>query len=484
MSENQSNKSSEQWIDLIAKTELPAITSTAKMLDKFSDDDISSLPKLSNAILHDQALSSCILKVANSIQYMGVKKVTTVSRATVILGIHSVKNICLTSKLVDGLLRSKDLNVAVYKRLTRLMSNSFYAGLLAKMMVPDYSDDTQEEVYLAAMMYRIGETAFWSTGGKPTEKLIKAIGLPQDEFAIFSEKELGVSFNELSIGLAQTWNLGELLTKALDNPKSRTVEMQIIYYADQLATFIDCPPDSMEEFNQLLDDIAEIMQVSVKHLRLLIEKTRDQAKKLLHSYGAFALKDLIKPLPTINDFGHGSSTSLAVITKEAAFISAIKQLTALTKSSRDINEFLQTSLKSLVRVFELDRTTFFILADGKKYIKSRFSFDKELKEEEIRALIHLAPEENIVSKMLQNNLPVLIDDARKSKWKKYINREIATLVEDGAIGFVPVKVGDKVIGVIAGQVFDRTKGMTTEDFDNFCYLVEHLNMCLTIILHR
>jgi hypothetical protein len=364
------------------------------------------------------------------------------------------------------------------------MSNSFYAGLLAKMMVPDYSDDTQEEVYLAAMMYRIGETAFWSTGGKPTEKLIKAIGLPQDEFAIFSEKELGVSFNELSIGLAQTWNLGELLTKALDNPKSRTVEMQIIYYADQLATFIDCPPDSMEEFNQLLDDIAEIMQVSVKHLRLLIEKTRDQAKKLLHSYGAFALKDLIKPLPTINDFGHGSSTSLAVITKEAAFISAIKQLTALTKSSRDINEFLQTSLKSLVRVFELDRTTFFILADGKKYIKSRFSFDKELKEEEIRALIHLAPEENIVSKMLQNDLPVLIDDARKSKWKKYINREIATLVEDGAIGFVPVKVGDKVIGVIAGQVFDRTKGMTTEDFDNFCYLVEHLNMCLTIILHR
>ena len=138
------HKTADHWIELIAKTELPAITSTAKMLDKFSEDDVSSLPKLSHAILHDQALSSCILKVANSVQRIGVKKVTTVSRASVVLGIHSVKNICLTSRIVDGLLKSKNLTVPVYTRLTRLMANSFYAGLLAKMMVPDYADDTQE----------------------------------------------------------------------------------------------------------------------------------------------------------------------------------------------------------------------------------------------------------------------------------------------------------------------------------------------------
>ena len=48
------------WVDVIAKNELPAITSTAKMLDKFNNDDKSSLPKLSKAILHDQALASCL----------------------------------------------------------------------------------------------------------------------------------------------------------------------------------------------------------------------------------------------------------------------------------------------------------------------------------------------------------------------------------------------------------------------------------------
>ena len=107
-------KTTEQWIEFIANKELPAITSTASMLDKFSNDDKSSLPKLSQAILHDQALSSCILKVANSQQLKSVNKITTISRATVVLGIQTVKNVCLTAKLVDSLLASKSLDYRVY----------------------------------------------------------------------------------------------------------------------------------------------------------------------------------------------------------------------------------------------------------------------------------------------------------------------------------------------------------------------------------
>jgi HD-like signal output (HDOD) protein len=149
---NSIPKTAEQWIERIANMELPAITSTVKMLDKFSNDDKSSLPKLSKVILHDQALSSCLLKIANNAQHMGVNKVTTVSRATVILGIKTVKNVCLTAKLVDSLLVSKSVDYRVYEKLMQLMANSFFAAMLAKMMVPNYSDETQEEVYLAALL--------------------------------------------------------------------------------------------------------------------------------------------------------------------------------------------------------------------------------------------------------------------------------------------------------------------------------------------
>ena len=70
-----------QWVESLARVELPAITSIASMLDKFSNDDVSSIPKLSKVILHDQALSSSLLKVANNSQRASVKKISTVSRA-------------------------------------------------------------------------------------------------------------------------------------------------------------------------------------------------------------------------------------------------------------------------------------------------------------------------------------------------------------------------------------------------------------------
>jgi HD-like signal output (HDOD) protein len=62
------------------------------------------------------------------------------------------------------LLQSKNLVPLVYDRLMMLMANAFYAGMLARIMVPNYDKSTQEEVYLAAMLYHIGETSFWSIG--------------------------------------------------------------------------------------------------------------------------------------------------------------------------------------------------------------------------------------------------------------------------------------------------------------------------------
>ena len=177
------------------------------MLDKFNNDDKSSLPKLSKAILHDQALASCLLKVANSVQHLSVNKVSTVSRASVVLGIQAVKNICLTSRLVEGLLANKDLDVHVHQQLTQSMANSFHAGLLAKMMAPQYAEDTQEELYLAAMLYRIGETAFWGVGGDSAKSLATFVDTTPAIFQKKCHKELGGDFTQLSGELAKTWSL-------------------------------------------------------------------------------------------------------------------------------------------------------------------------------------------------------------------------------------------------------------------------------------
>lgn len=488
-------KTTEQWIELIANTELPAITSTARMLDTFSNDDKSSLPKLSQAILHDQALSSCLLKVANNAQRKGVNKITTVSRATVVLGIQTVKNVCLTAKLVDSLLASKSLDVRVYNKLMQLMANSFYAAMLAKMMVPNYGEEIQEEVYLAALLYSIGETAFWSGGGEFADTLAQAADVDSPGFKEYCEQEIGSTFNALSRGLASTWNLSDLLLKALDEPENRTNEIKTIFFADKLSTSIAQPGEHEEDFNHLLDDIAKIMKISVAQLKLRIEQTREQATKLLRAYGADVLVDLIKVLPHASNFGQSKRFApIAQITKEKSLLSAFMKLTGLMKSSRDLNEYLQSALVDCVTAFEFDRCSFLMMSDDKSQVKSRFVFNRQAEDDTTRIAFHIRQSDNAIGHVLESKVPALINDYTHRQWRDLITKELVEFIQGGALAVIPIKIGNKAIGVICAQYLSEPKKankkstvkkqISIDDFEQLCALIDHLNMCLTMIMMR
>ncbi len=90
---------------------------------------------------------------------------TTVSRASVVLGLTRIKNVCITAKLLNSLLKNQKLTPGVYERLLKLMAQSFHAGMIAKLMMQSYEEDVQEETFIAALLNRFGESAFWSMGG-------------------------------------------------------------------------------------------------------------------------------------------------------------------------------------------------------------------------------------------------------------------------------------------------------------------------------
>jgi HD-like signal output (HDOD) protein len=476
-------QTTEQWVDLIANSELPAITSTARMLDKFSNDDKSSLPKLSEAILHDQGLSSCLLKVANNIQHISINKVTTVSRASVVLGIQTVKNICLTSKLVSSLLASKNLDINVYEQLTQLMANSFYAGMLAKMMVPNYSEEVQEEVYLAAMLYRIGESAFWSAGGDVAKKLANHEANSPQDFEQYCRQEMGINFTELSKGLAGTWSLSDLLIKALDQPTTRTDEVKVIYFADKLSTIIAKPEGCEEDYNHLLKEIANIVGISVRQLTVRIEHTRKQAEKLLTSYGAEILTERINSLPTVEDFKSigGEFDNKEVVSKEKALLNGFMKLTKLIQNSKDFNEYLQLTLENLALTFAFDRSSFLMLVDDRARVKSRLVVNKSALEDISKINIGIEHSDNVIARVISTDTAALINNHQEIRWRDLITQEICELIEEGVIAFVPVKIGGKVIGVICLQFINPQQKIGTQDFQQICCFIEHLNMCLTMI---
>ena len=159
-------KGKEAWVEKIGEYELPAFAATVRSLEKLAEDNTASLPSLGKSVLHDQGLTTRILRVVNSVAYnSGRSTVTTVSRAAVILGYNTLKHICITAKMIDSMLRNRDISKPVYERLLRLMAKSFHSAMLAKILLGDRAEDTQEEVYITALLHELGEIAFWSIGG-------------------------------------------------------------------------------------------------------------------------------------------------------------------------------------------------------------------------------------------------------------------------------------------------------------------------------
>jgi HD-like signal output (HDOD) protein len=469
-------KSPQQWIEKITQHELPAITSTANLLSKFADDDVTSLPKLSQAILHDQALSSCMIKVANSNRRGVISKITTVSRATVFLGLQTVKNICITAKVLDSLLTNHHLQHEVFERLIKLMTNSFYAGLLAKMMLPGHDDRLQEEIYLAAMLYRIGETSFWSMGGREVDQLIDHISLPDEEFQEKSKEILGMSFQELSVGLARNWGLGSLLIKSLDSPTTRTKEVQVIFYADKLSSFIASPPKNKQDFDQVIEQICQLMGIKERQLKERISHVLTDAKSLLSSYEANILIDNLKTYPTEKDFSeHNSNDVSAVNNPEKEQLAALQHLTKLARGCNDLNELLHFTLKSIAQILQFDQCCLMVLTADKTQIKSRFNYNINGLPEEFSARFTL--KSSPFEKALETHESLVINDFKPDNNQS----QFVALLDKGSLCIAPVEINHHPIAIIFAQLHDLDKCINKDKLEKFDYFICHLNMCLSSI---
>src|SRR3954447_1422399 len=86
---------------------LPTLPAAAMYILKLANDDETNLGELSATIEKDPALSLKILRAVNSPFYGIPQKVSTVSQAVVLLGLHAVKALVLGISLLQSVKTKK-----------------------------------------------------------------------------------------------------------------------------------------------------------------------------------------------------------------------------------------------------------------------------------------------------------------------------------------------------------------------------------------
>ena len=179
---------------------LPTVLS--QILSLLNKED-STAQQLEEIIVHDQALSSKVLAVANSAYYGFRHQILTVSRAVVALGYEEIRNICLGASLMGFLHPSSFRN----QKSAELLWLHSLAVADAAVIIADHVDQSQHDAaFTAGLLHDLGKVvlaAFFPDEVASLNELMSKENLTYRQ----AEKALDMDHGQVGEALGAHWDL-------------------------------------------------------------------------------------------------------------------------------------------------------------------------------------------------------------------------------------------------------------------------------------
>lgn len=129
---------------------LPTMPEVATRLLRTFDDENTSLHTMAALIGKDATLAAKVLRLANSARYRPANDVSTLSDASTVLGMHTLRDLAMSACLSGAFPQVQGLDRMRFWRHS--MTTAAYAKLLGRLLMLD-----SEVTYLAGLMLRTGQ---------------------------------------------------------------------------------------------------------------------------------------------------------------------------------------------------------------------------------------------------------------------------------------------------------------------------------------
>ena len=274
-----------------SKADFPGLSSSIERIQRVTQSDKESLSGLSNEILKDVALTNKLLRLVNTAQFRhaGGGSINTISRAVALIGFAGVRNLALSLVLLE---RMQDRGHADQ------LKTEFLRGLMAGSLAREFSGTSREgeEMFLGALFQNLGRllcSFYFSEEAQQVRRLVRdgeGTRSPVSE-ATASTRVLGISFEELGIGIAKRWGLPEALTTVMRRPPGDPPVKPVEVPAERQRWLCRAANDTAELLlstppEQLAAPLGRMAEAHAKALKLpvkAVEAACDEARKRLAS---------------------------------------------------------------------------------------------------------------------------------------------------------------------------------------------------------
>jgi len=447
------NDSSDSTINFLLrrmrhKKDFPAFSKTISILNKASASDTESLASISNAILKDYSLTNKVLRVVNSAYYnRGGNKISTISRALVMLGINPVRNIAASLLLFDHLQNKQQSHALKDDSISALFS-AFVANSLAR----DNKLKNHEEAFLCAMLQQLGKFLiryYLHEESIQIDNLIQQKNLTEDSASI---QVLGVAYYKIGIAIAKEWGFPEQFIKSMlpiDPDHIKTVKHDV----DKLSVISSFSNNLGKVLQKPLIQQAPAINVLVSQYKSSITLDGDRVSKLIEhthkeltEFSQLINFDLSKsrfyqqlssagetpPDPTdaeitkSEEFNGSEKVEILQETflgthdnSEKALTDGIQDITNTLTSDYTINQVMQMILETIYRALNGSRVLL-CLRDKDGYMTARLGYGDDIDTTIANFSIPMKYKADVFHVAFKNNVDIKIEDTQDAKIKNKI----------------------------------------------------------------
>ncbi|MBA1145566.1 HDOD domain-containing protein [Ectothiorhodospiraceae bacterium WFHF3C12] len=458
-------------MDRLSEAEVPVLSNTVQRIGAATGDRETSARDLANIILGDAAMTSGVLRVANSAYFSSAsREISTISRAVVLLGFETVRAIGTSVAIIETFLKGRS-----HGPLLAVMRDSVHAAVQARTIAALAGDPEPEEVFVAALLARLGEMAFWAFAAEDqAESLSEALAergqtRRQAEMAV-----LGFTLTELTRALAHAWNLGDLVQEAVaDRGRKGLTRARSVQLGHELQSAIRGNGLESPEVERVMRRIGEHAGQPAKLVTERIVGSLEEVKVAARAFGVSG---------EITD--HGEDATADTDEPEAGpqpspklQLRILRELTQIRKEKADLQTILDMVLEGIYRGVGMDRTLVAILTRDRERLNVRYTLGDSGRLRDAFDFALDDEERQLFRGVLSDQRPVWVshlEPGRKQRWLTTSVRQ--RFAADFYVA--PLVVRQRDIGLIYADRSTSRRGMDEESFEAFCHFAEECNAAI------
>ena len=487
VSDQPASLTREDWLKRLTQNEMPVFANTARLIAGELSREQRSASELARLILQDASMTARLLRLANSSYYNPSHcRISTVSRAIVVLGFETVRNISLTIGVIDSLVEGGNREMII-----REMAYAFHAAGQARILAELRHDPSPEEVFIATLLQQLGRMAFWCFADRIDPEAAKRLRMLQDRGMPPHEAEqeaLGFTLDSLTRTLNQHWQLSPLIDEALDK-KSGDPRINAIRQGYEIASAASQGWRS-STMRGLMGSIAADTDMDGQRLLGICQAQANEAAEAISRLGIPRLDNLI---PTADDATPlTDNTGITAMTIEEDSkppqpdrelqLDILQEISDMLDSKPDINLLMEMILEGIHRGLGMDRTVFALLTPDRRYINAKYTlgWDRHALLQQFRYDI-ASPPASLIDYVIQSQQPLWLNTDNRNRLEKFITPPIEILIGQDECFMMPISLQGKAIGLFYCDRKPSHRPLNEELFGGFKLFANQARLGLSMM---